>query len=68
MKLRDELTEHLINRAMSGPAIVEYWQARARCCRCRKYDKKWRRCNSAQMVGGAYIEYPADFGCVHFSD
>ena len=68
MKLQHELTEMLVDRAMSGVDIVAWWNERARCCRCDHYDMEWKRCGSAKMVGGAYIEEPAEFGCVHFSD
>ena len=68
MKLQHELTEMLVDRAMSGGDIVAWWNERARCCRCSRYDMEWKRCGSAKMVGGAYIEEPSAFGCIHFSD
>jgi len=58
----------LDGKMVTATQIVDETLATMRCDRCRKYDKKWRRCNSAQMVGGAYIEDASAFGCCHFSD
>ena len=69
MKLQHELTELLVDRAMSGVDIVAWWNERARCCRCSWYDKQMSACtNDEHEMGGREVWNPADHGCPHFSD
>jgi hypothetical protein len=67
MKLRNQLIEESLGRAMSVWAIIQWWQLRARCVRCDHYDKKHRVCGSEGEFGGVEIWNPADVGCTDFS-
>ena len=69
MKLLVELSNELFDKAMSGEAIVAWWQQRARCIRCAWYDKSDRMCKhySSEMLGRE-VRDPALFACVHFDD
>ena len=64
----EQLQETLATTAMTRAQEYALRDSLRRCVRCKRYDMEWKRCGSAKMVGGAYIEEPADYGCIFFDD
>jgi hypothetical protein len=70
-KLRNQLIEESLGRAMSVGAIIDYWLSRARCVRCRHLDPYHAvpKCVHPDCpMTERDVAEPAAYGCCHFSD